>query len=558
MRLFLRCFLVAVVGIAACTTLRSTAFATWPGEVAVCTASSTPASPTVLADGTGGVIVAWRDPRHKSYWNNDDAVYAQRIDAQGNALWQANGARVVTLVYYALGRSLDSSWRQHWAASDGGGGLYVACRGSGGWLFHYASSGAIDSVAFDTVDAQNMDVMADGAGGVFIVYRKTGGGYQDVYAQHVDATMTPLWGPVHVTQVDPWEMDPVVTPDGSGGIVLAWMDERGGNTQITEIYAQRIDAAGTPMWAANGVRVSTQRPAWTVWNQSPAIAPDGLGGWFVWWNLNDAPAYPQAQRLDASGTTQWTFTDLVSTAYAEFDAAPLGDGSLVVGWTDHTDVFLRRIDRNRSAMWPSDLVLCAAAGASPDRLTLTLAEDATTWVTWVDRRNGGLDLYAQHADSAGTIQGAPDGDGVDTNSRPAYASQASVASVVGMGVIAAYMDSRNGNVDLFAGMLAGAPATAVGPPAASGVRLAAPWPNPATSSAAFAWDAGGASRVDLAVFDVAGRRVRTLVHGRADLGEHTTSWDGRDAHGRRVASGVYFVRLRTPGGVRTRRLTLLR
>ena len=53
--------------------------------------------------------------------------------------------------------------------------------------------------------------------------------------------------------------------------------------------------------------------------------------------------------------------------------------------------------------------------------------------------------------------------------------------------------------------------------------------------------------VDLAIFDVQGRRVATLVREELEAGEHTRAWDGKDRSGRAVASGVYFVRLRVTG-----------
>lgn len=63
---------------------------------------------------------------------------------------------------------------------------------------------------------------------------------------------------------------------------------------------------------------------------------------------------------------------------------------------------------------------------------------------------------------------------------------------------------------------------------------------------------------EVAVYDVAGRRVRTLVSGPAAAGEHETSWDGRDELGKQVASGVYLYSLRAGDVVETRRMVLVR
>ncbi len=48
--------------------------------------------------------------------------------------------------------------------------------------------------------------------------------------------------------------------------------------------------------------------------------------------------------------------------------------------------------------------------------------------------------------------------------------------------------------------------------------------------------------VDVSVFDVAGAKVRQLYRGAHPAGEIQLSWDGRNAEGRAVAPGVYFVR----------------
>lgn len=60
------------------------------------------------------------------------------------------------------------------------------------------------------------------------------------------------------------------------------------------------------------------------------------------------------------------------------------------------------------------------------------------------------------------------------------------------------------------------------------------------------------------VFDVQGRRVRGLVDGPVGAGSHRAVWDGMDEDGRAVASGVYFVELRTGSGADRRKLTLVR
>jgi len=66
----------------------------------------------------------------------------------------------------------------------------------------------------------------------------------------------------------------------------------------------------------------------------------------------------------------------------------------------------------------------------------------------------------------------------------------------------------------------------------------------------------GAVRVQL--YDVSGRLVRTLDQGSYPAGERVIRWDGKDDHGERVGSGVYFFHAETPDGVENRRVAVLR
>ena len=66
-------------------------------------------------------------------------------------------------------------------------------------------------------------------------------------------------------------------------------------------------------------------------------------------------------------------------------------------------------------------------------------------------------------------------------------------------------------------------------------------------------------RATLRVYDSVGQLVKTLSDAPAAAGRYRARWDGRDAGGRPVASGVYFYRLRVGDGFSaTRRMTLLK
>ena len=92
----------------------------------------------------------------------------------------------------------------------------------------------------------------------------------------------------------------------------------------------------------------------------------------------------------------------------------------------------------------------------------------------------------------------------------------------------------------------------------SALRLAQNHPNPFNPSTSFSYDLPQPARAVLAVYDVRGACVATLVDADLPAGEQLADWDGRYGGGAPAPSGVYFARLETESGIRTVKLTLSR
>jgi hypothetical protein len=96
-------------------------------------------------------------------------------------------------------------------------------------------------------------------------------------------------------------------------------------------------------------------------------------------------------------------------------------------------------------------------------------------------------------------------------------------------------------------------------PAVAGVvSLEQNLPNPFARSTRIAFSIAGDAAVRLEIYDVAGRRVRTLENGLLPAGIHDVTWDGTDDAGHRLAAGSYFYRLVTNERVETKRMVRLR
>jgi len=102
------------------------------------------------------------------------------------------------------------------------------------------------------------------------------------------------------------------------------------------------------------------------------------------------------------------------------------------------------------------------------------------------------------------------------------------------------------------------PATGVAGVTAWANRLFQNVPNPFNPSTTIRFELAVPADVTLIVYDVAGRVVKRLVDGRTGAGVHDAVWDGTNAAGQRVSSGVYFYRLTTDRFSKTRKMVMLK
>jgi len=86
------------------------------------------------------------------------------------------------------------------------------------------------------------------------------------------------------------------------------------------------------------------------------------------------------------------------------------------------------------------------------------------------------------------------------------------------------------------------------------------YPNPFNSSTVIRFALPTSVDVELAVYNLAGQQVTTLVEGMREAGTYAVTWNGQDDDGRKLASGVYLYRLQAGDGkqVETRKLVLIR
>ena len=175
---------------------------------------------------------------------------------------------------------------------------------------------------------------------------------------------------IHLTKLNPageplWDMrtlnkegsDHKMISDGDGGVIIAFMDIRGERRgsedgapfSPADLYIQRFDETGRPLWGTADVPLSVDAER----RSTPhGIVADGAGGAIVVWD--DAQAF-YAQRIDASGQALWDTERLLvvgaeKSAY-EASAVEDGAGGAFIVWRDSHTLYAQHLNAQGHPLW---------------------------------------------------------------------------------------------------------------------------------------------------------------------------------------------------------------
>ncbi len=84
------------------------------------------------------------------------------------------------------------------------------------------------------------------------------------------------------------------------------------------------------------------------------------------------------------------------------------------------------------------------------------------------------------------------------------------------------------------------------------------YPNPFNPTTTITFTIAQPAEISLAIYDILGREIRSLLQGNRPAGLHSVVWDGKDALGRQVASGQYFYRVEAGDSKSTKKMLLLK
>ncbi len=408
--------------------------------------------PQIVADGSGGAFITWVDFRAGNF-----DIYAQRIDADGNPLWAAEGLAISTAAssQYSPQIITDNSggviitWYDH---RNGNSDIY-AQRINGDGIVQWAVNGvAIAIISGNQISPQ---IIADDTGGAIITWQDARSiGNADVYAQRIDAAGNSLWttNGVPISTAASTQGPPRITTDGSGGAIITWRDARTGSSFY--VYAQRIQADGTVQWAANGVPISTAANLQSV----AQIISDGTGGAIITWadyrNISTSSDI-YAQRINGAGAAQWTANGVPISIAGEQQRSPEittdGSGGAIITWQDYRsgsneDIYSQRVDSTGVTRWATNGIVISSAVDNQENPQIISDSIGGAIITWQDYRNGtDYNIYAQRINSYGDVQWPADGSTVSTAVDNQHLPQLTLDS--SQSAIIVWPDHRSGTDD---------------------------------------------------------------------------------------------------------------
>ena len=322
------------------------------------------AAPKIAATTDGNIVVAW---------TQDDATLLQKLDPDGNPLWDP-------------ATTLTDPGGQGFSASD--------------------------------LNASN--------GGAVIISLVRGFLGPTYYAQKVSDTGAQLWASSPIPIFDGGFLQianfPTFVSDDGGGAVFGWY-----GTGPLQCYVQHVLTNGTEQFPHDGVAASTDLTQVRV---APSVSYHAATGeTFLFWNeLNSGQSQfgVYGQKFDSVGTRQWSDTGKVlvpvrTVEHRQVRNLQLGDGAIVFFVKGPSfgsqQVIGTRVDTDGEFVWDESMPAVSSAASSKSRLVATLTPaSGGALLAWIDTRNDAGDVYAQRINDDGSL-GAPailgdiDGDG---------------------------------------------------------------------------------------------------------------------------------------------------
>ena len=546
--------------------------------IPVCNAAGDQAAPVLASDGAGGMYVAWWDARGGAY-----DVYLQRVNAAGVSVFASNGVLAAGGAYDQLFPVLvaDGSggvflaWEDHRTSGGNGSDVYLKRFGSNGAMVWPAEVGICTEPHLQT----RPSMVPDALGGVIVcwpdsrVLGPSPGTYYGPYAQRVDSSGNPLWSANGVpANLEASTVSSAISlaADGTGGALFQGTVLTNGGVRL-----YRLLADGTPAWVQNfavptvaaadvaadeggAVRLTITAPLadtrplspnptmYEVWRKSPDASALRIGAPPRNSVLASAPANALSGIVLPPGTWDVVSNIIANGAPTYRLIVPTRADSSAAGSADETYVVMTQTANRSVFAFGSPVAVHSTDNLAPPAPSLFMAGrsgNTNVRLSWEALRVADLWHYSLYRGSAVDFPR----DAAHRIAQPTGTEYTDNAYVAGSYYEVTATD-RHGNEGI-ASVLAPSEIASVAPgvaPTKSFVGIVGA--NPFRHSAVVEYGLAAEGRTTLEVYDLNGRRVTTLLSGTQPAGVRRVVWDGP------ASAGVYLVRFAAPGVAQTVRL----
>ena len=380
------------------------------GGTILCDAPDVQETPKMTPDGTGNFIISWRDKRNE----NPGDIYAQRIDLNGDFLWGDN-------IGICVGDGIQENPRITKASDQGAIIAWEDGRNDSFFKDIYAQKIDINGnllwqpegnpICIENYHQINPRLIGNDAGGCWIVWddaRGQGYPYVDIYVQKVNADGSIQFevnGKVLCNAIGE-QFSPLIKKNATNDVFVSWGDNRDGSTGI---YLQTLNDDGQIQLAGNGEIIyyglcgDANNYQFLANNDQPVI---------IWEDTRFGIAGTQiyCQVLNSNGTFNLDENGVPITAMTGYDQQELdatlypGSNCIAAVWEeiregDFNQVYAQAVDVDGNSLWNENgLPVGENLLGQQEIPQISVKEDngeLDYYIGWTDFRGGGSAIYGQ-------------------------------------------------------------------------------------------------------------------------------------------------------------------
>jgi hypothetical protein len=562
----------------------SSLFSQWSNDpnvnLLICNVNNAQLLPKTAMTSTGETYITWFDGRS----GNLD-VYLQKLDANGNAQFAANGLLISSnpqnpwIGQYDIEVDDDDNLiivfpdKRNAGGSDTTVNPYAYKISPTGTFLWGANGVALSNTTSTYQLWPTASIASDGS--IFVTWWAEGDSTSSIYTQKLNSNGVLQWANPYIVQgVAPDKnIYPNNAPSDNGSVLVTWcFGPQGGGSfvpDIKTIFVRKVSGTGTAVWTDSiFTETDPDIPPYVV----PQVVPDGNNGAYFSWSYLRGPSLTSAvQRVSSSGTLSFPANGVaVSTntnrnqvePFMTFDQA----GNIYSFWreTNSTQSFYglsgQKISLAGTLMWPdTGLVLIPLTDTTAPLNMRASTFNNNIFVTFVrDTANNNGRIYGYSLDGNGNIVWGPNG--ISTVASTKY-DMVSTINSSGMSIYV-WSDNRssgNTGVGVWAqnvksdGTIGPVGIIQISSEIPEKFSLSQNYPNPFNPSTKINFDIAVSGNVKLTVIDMLGREVSTLVNSKMEPGTYTADFNAEG-----LTSGVYFYRLEKGSFIETKRMVLMK